>query len=466
MTERILFLTGHLAERRLRQVLAGLGETPFTWEVENIGVKVAALMTDPIVLRRLPRPVLADRVIFPGRAALNPVRLSHEFGVAFERGPDELADLPRRLGAAGEAPDLSRHDVRIFAEIVDAPLLSFDALIARAHALRAQGADVIDLGCRPGMAFPHLEDAVRRLRQDGAVSVDSGDPSELRRGALAGANYLLSLNEATLDIRDGTEATPVLIPATHGDLDSLLRAAELARARDIPCLLDPVLDPIHFGFTASLLRYAALRARLPDAQVLMGTGNLTELTDADSAGVTAMLLGICSELAIGNVLVVQVSPHTRATVAEHDLARRIMYAARTNADLPRGYADGLLQVHDRVPFAQSAADVASLAASVSDRNFRIATAPDGVHVFNGRMHETGRTALDFFPALNVETDGAHAFYLGTELMKAEIAFALGKRYVQDEKLDWGCATPEAPRDATRLADIGHTLRAKRHADDS
>lgn len=466
MTERIVFLTGHLAEKRLRQVLAGLGDTPFTWDVENIGVKVAALMTDPIVLRRLPRPVQADRVIFPGRAALDADRLSHEFGVAFERGPDELADLPRRLGAAGGPPDLSRHDVRIFAEIVDAPLLSLDALIVRAGGLRAQGADVIDLGCRPGTAFPHLEEAVRRLRQDGAVSIDSGDSSELRRGALAGADYLLSLTEATLDIRDGTAATPVLIPATHGDLESLLRAADLARARDVPCLLDPVLDPIHFGFTASLLRYAALRARLPDAQILMGTGNLTELTDADSAGITAILVGICSELVIGNVLVVQVSPHTRATVTEHDLARRIMHAARANADLPRGYADGLLQVHDRVPFADSAADIAALAASVSDRNFRIATAPDGVHVFNARMHETGTAALDFFPALGVETDGAHAFYLGTELMKAEIAFALGKRYVQDEGLDWGCATPHTPPDPARLAEMGHTLRAKRHADDS
>ena len=57
----------------------------------------------------------------------------------------------------------------------------------------------------------------------------------------------------------------------------------------------------------------------------MGTGNLTELTDADSSGVTAMLTGICSELAIRNVLVVQVSPHTRETVAEHDFARRLMY---------------------------------------------------------------------------------------------------------------------------------------------
>ena len=82
----------------------------------------------------------------------------------------------------------------------------------------------------------------------------------------------------------------------------------------------------------------------------MGTGNLTELTDADSSGVTALLLGICSELHIRNVLVVQVSPHTRRTIEEHDAARRIMFAARADASLPRDYGAALLQVHDRKPF--------------------------------------------------------------------------------------------------------------------
>ena len=101
-----------------------------------------------------------------------------------------------------------------------------------------------------------------------------------------------------------------------------------AQKRGLRAILDPVIDPIHFGFAESLSRYREMRARLPEAEMLMGTGNLTELTDADSVGVTALLLGICSELAIANVLTVHVSPHTRRTIEEHDAARRIMYAAR------------------------------------------------------------------------------------------------------------------------------------------
>ncbi len=42
-----------------------------------------------------------------------------------------------------------------------------------------------------------------------------------------------------------------------------------------------MLDPIQFGFMTSLERYAELRRRDPDVEILMGTGNLTELTDAD-----------------------------------------------------------------------------------------------------------------------------------------------------------------------------------------
>ena len=49
---------------------------------------------------------------------------------------------------------------------------------------------------------------------------------------------------------------PVLIPAVPGDLDSLGRAIDAAAsARGSAFIADPVLDPIHFGFAASLGRY-------------------------------------------------------------------------------------------------------------------------------------------------------------------------------------------------------------------
>jgi dihydropteroate synthase-like protein len=462
MAERILFLTGHLARPRLEKILAETDAFGFAWSVIDVGVKVAALMTEAIILRRLPRPVDADRVMVPGRCRADLARLTTELGVPFVRGPDEVQDLPGFFGQHGRGVDLSRYDIRIFAEIVDASALDVDTIVARATAMRTAGADIIDIGCLPDTPFPHLEDAIRAVRAIGCdVSVDSADLEELRRGAKAGARFLLSLTEANLDLADETGAVPVLVPTRHGELDTLLRAAELADKRGISSILDPVLDPIHFGFTHSLGRYAELRRRLPSAEILMGTGNLTELTDVDSVGVTAALLGICSELLIRNVLVVQVSPHTRRTIQEHDAARRLMFAARDDASLPKGYGSALLALHDKKPFPNSPGEIAELASQVKDANFRVEVAEDGIHVFNRKIHRVAQNAMALFTELGVEHDGPHAFYLGTELMKAEIAWRFGKRYAQDSPLDWGCAADPVGEDLTRPAEPGQTLRARK-----
>jgi dihydropteroate synthase-like protein len=460
MAERVLLLTGHFAYPRLVKLMNSLGALPFTWRVHDIGVKVAALMTEAIILRRLPRPLDADRIILPGRCRADVVSLSREIGAACERGPDEIVDLPAFFGRGGRKVDLSRHEIRIFSEIVDAPGLPLDAILARATAMRQAGADVIDLGCLPDTPFPHLEDSVQALKAAGhVVSVDSADPDELERGAGAGADYLLSLTESSLHIARKYPVTPILIPQPHSDLESLRRVAQAAAAEDISFILDPVLDPIHFGFAASIARYIETRRLMPEAQMMMGTGNLTELTEADSSGVTALLLGLCSELSIRNVLVVQVSPHTRRTLAEHDAARRLMYAARSEQALPKGFGAGLLQVHDVKPFLSSPAEIEERAKDVGDTNYRIEIAEDGIHLYNRDAHHVARDAMALYPFLEVAGDDAHAFYLGTELAKAEIAFALGKRYIQDEPLDFGVATEHVEEDLTRLRAIGHTLRA-------
>jgi dihydropteroate synthase-like protein len=442
-------------------VLEGMN-AEFGWKVLDIGVKVAALMTEDIIVRRLPQPVEADKIMLPGRCRADLDRLASRFGVPFLRGPDELKDIPVYFGRARKAADLTKYDIQIFAEVVDASALSVDAILKRAEDYAQKGADVIDLGGLPDTPFPHLGETVRALRQRGyKVSVDSANPEELLRGGKACADYLLSLNEETLHIADQVASIPVLIPKEHGDMASLYRAMDALDKKGRAYLVDPVLDPINFGFMESLGRYAALRRKRPDAEILMGTGNLTELTDADTTGITAVLLGIASELHIRNVLVVQVSPHTRRTVEEHDLARRIMFASRAEHELPKDYADGLLCLHARRPFPQSPEEIAEAAREVRDKNFRIEIAEDGIHIYNSDGHHIAQDAFDLYPKLGVDQDGAHAFYLGAELARAEIAWRLAKRYAQDEPLDWGVAADAPAEDKTRLKEAGHTLIAKR-----
>ncbi|MEQ1695044.1 MAG: DUF6513 domain-containing protein [Hyphomicrobiaceae bacterium] len=465
MSERLLFLTGHLAQGRLTTTIDSAGLESGSWRVANIGIKVAALMTEAIVKNRLKAPLDADRVIVPGRTRMNLDSLSAHYGVTFQRGPDELFDLPVFLGRGGKPPDFTKHNLRIFAEIIEAPGLSLDEIVEKAAILRAKGADVIDIGCLPGAPFPHLEDAVKALIAAGhKVSIDSGDPDELRRGIAAGANFVLSLDETNLDMAAGTACVPILVPKPHGDLASLIRAIDKAKSLGIPHIADPILDPIIFGFTASLERYAQLRHQRPDVEILMGTGNLTELTDVDSGGLTATLVGICTELGIANVLIVQVSPHTRRTIEEHDAARRLMYRAREDGSLPKGYGgNGLIGLHDLQPFPVTSAEISATAVTIRDDNFRIQVAVDGIHIYSRQGHQIVTDPFAAFPKLGVESDGGHAFYLGYELAKAEIAFELGKRYAQDNPLDFGLATDKKSPDFTQCAPESTTLLAKREA---
>ena len=440
MTEHILFLTGRLAEKNLHRVLEAMQPAPFRHSVLALSLQVAGLMTSDMIQRRLADAGGFDRIMVPGRCRGNLDTLTSHFGVPFVRGPDDLKDLPRYFGREAAPVDLARHDVRIFAEIIDAPNMSLDAILDEADGYRNAGADVIDLGCLPETPFAHLEEAVAMLHAAGfAVSVDSMDSGELLRGGRAGADFLLSLKEETLWIADEVASTPVLIPSTPSDMASLFRVIEAMERKGRDYLADPIIEPIHFGFTESLLRYRDLRRKLPDVKILMGTGNLTELTEADTIGIQALLMGIVSELRITNILTTQVSAHACGVVSEADRARRVMYAAREAGELPQGFGETLLALHSLDPFPWTADEIAATAAEIKDPSFRVQISPDGLHVYNRDGMRSATDPFKLFPHLGLESDGSHAFYLGVELARAQIAWQLGKRYVQDSELDWGVA---------------------------
>lgn len=460
--ERLLFVTGKLAEKSVARVLSEISPRAFDYELRVLGITVAALMTADFIERRLGDVTGFDRVILPGRCRGDLAALSASFGVPFERGPEELKDLPQHFGTRRRQRALDRHDVRIFAEIVDAPQVSVEDVLARAARYRADGADVIDVGCLPDTPFPHLAETVQALKAAGyEVSVDSLQEAELLTGARAGADYLFSLSEDTLWIADEAPVTPVLIGRDPRDLDSLSRAIEHCTAAGRRFYADPILDPIHHGFTDSVLRYRELRARHPDAPIMMGIGNLTELTHADTLGVNTLLLGIVSELGVSAVLTTEVSGHCRSVVREIAHARRVMYAAREDNMPPRHLDEGLLALHARKPFPYTAAEIAAFANDVKDPNFRIQVAADGIHVYNRDGLRVGVDPYELFPLLNVEDDAPHAFYLGLELARAQIAWQLGKRYNQDEELDWGCVYTPPQSDIRHFAAEKSTLAARK-----
>jgi len=439
---RRVFLTGQLARDALRRTLAECGDG-FDWTIEALRIKVAALMTTDYIESTLTLPP-CDVAYLPGLCQASPESLSDSFGVPFVKGPKDLRDLPGFFGqaVAGYRPD-GEHALTILAEINDIDRLDDATILEIAERYRRAGADLIDLGCSPERPVKNVGRVVALLRERGfRVSIDTFNDEEALSADAAGAELLLSLNSRNLHLASRLRsATPVVIPDQEQGLPSLTRNAEEAlRLGARRVIVDPVLEPIQFGFSASIRRYCEAREAMPDADMLMGVGNLTELTEADSTGINALLLGVMSELRIGWALTTEVAPWALGSVRELDCGRRMMHHAAGRGTLPKGFDDRLVTTRDARLTRPTEPELREMQARLTDRNFRIETDGEAIYVFNSERFVKDTNIRDIFPRLGVTDDASHAFYLGRELMKADLARRLGKKYIQGEPLHWGYLT--------------------------
>jgi dihydropteroate synthase-like protein len=384
-----------------------------------------------------------------------------------EKGPNDLRELPGHFGKPAAVGNYGAWDIEIAAEINNAPKLTRAEIRQAADYFHESGADIIDIGCTPGLPFPALGDVVRELAAAGRrVSVDSFDPQEIRTAVEAGAELVLSVNGSNIDVVGdlaGTRARVVAIPELGGTLDTLEPTLAALTSKGVPYLIDPILEPIGYGFTKSIERYAETRRRYPEAEMLMGIGNLTELTAADSTGVHAVLIGICQELGIRAVLTTEVIPWARGAVREVDIARRLMHYAVTGRTIPKGVDNRLVTVKDAALLEYSEEELRALQAGITDPNFRIFAGRDGITVLNNERFVRSRNVADLgaiFDQLDVD-EPSHAFYLGAELAKAALAVALGKTYRQDGTLSWGYLTPAEREKPTHTRLTARSKRARR-----
>jgi dihydropteroate synthase-like protein len=409
---------------------------------------VAALATTPWIGRHLSIPEGIDRVLLPGLCAGALDVIAAQTPAAVERGPKDLRDLPLFFGEhAGVPAGYGMHDIEILAEINHVPQMTLEEILTQARTLRASGADVIDLGCDPGVPWSGAGDTVRALRDAGLrVSIDSFNAAETEAAVAAGAELVLSVNRSnaatarSLFERHGCEF--VVVPEVPTTLEGLDEAVQALHGAGVPFRIDPVLEPIGFGFATSLGRYLDVRRRYPDAAMMMGVGNLTELTDADSAGLNVLLAGICQELGIRSVLTTEVINWCRSCTRELDLARRLVHYACTRHVLPKHLEPDLVVLRDPRMREHGEAVLRELAERITDRNFRLFAERGLMHVLNGRMFIQGSDPFELFRQMSERDtiDPAHAFYLGYEMAKAVTALTLGKNYVQDQALRWGFLT--------------------------
>lgn len=442
--ERILFVTGRFAEEPLRRVVSQLAaESGFVGHVAVTKISVAALLHTDWLAGQLKIEAPVDRAIVPGWCQGDLSQLESQFGIPFELGPKDLFDLPAHFGSVHQDPvDLSQYSIEILAEINHAPRMTDGEIVELSEHYRSSGADLIDLGCIPGESWSRVGDVTRLLVDRGfRISIDSFDRGEVEAAVGAGAELVLSCNQSNIGWASQLDAELVAIPETPFSLETLELTVRQLSDGDARFRIDPILEPIGFGFAASLGRYFEARRRWPNLDIMMGVGNLTELTEVDSAGMNFLLAGICEELGIHSVLTTEVINWARSSVREFDLARRLTRHSVQNRALPKHVDSKLVAMRDSKLREQGEAILGTLAGQITDPNYRIFAERGNIHVMNRDGYWRGSDPFELFRRVRENAEKSlsegHAFYLGYEVCKAATALRLGKQYVQDEELDWG-----------------------------
>ena len=443
--QRILFVTGRFAEHAVQGAVADAAALfDFDYEIIVLPITVAALMHADWVRRKLTIDRPFDRVLLPGWCQGDLASLSEACGLPFELGPKDIRDLREHFGGATVAPDLSRYDIEVLAEINHAPRLTDQQIVIAADHYRASGADFIDLGCIPGESWPRCGEVTRLLKSAGfRVSIDSFDRAEVEAAVDAGAELLLSVNAGNRDWAAGLGVELVAIPDHPHDLDSLQPTIDFLQSRGAKFRIDPIIEPIGYGFATSLARYYEARRRWPGCEIMMGIGNITEMVEVDSAGANVLLAAICQELGIRSVLTTEVITWAQSAVQEFDRARRLVKHAVDHRTVAKRVGSGLVMLRDERVREFGAAELQSLANQLTDPNYRIFVERGEIHVMNRDGYWRGRDPYLLFEQFTAGArplEPAHAFYLGCELSKAVTALTLGKQYTQDQALQWGILT--------------------------
>src|SRR3954447_26520422 len=122
MADHIHFVTGRLAAHSLQKTVESLAhDIGFDYSIGVLPITVAALMTPEWIAKRINVPDEATRVLIPGYCSDDLAAIQTVVRVPVERGPRDLRELPRFLGAPPMPTDYGAYDIEIIAEINHCP---------------------------------------------------------------------------------------------------------------------------------------------------------------------------------------------------------------------------------------------------------------------------------------------------------------------------------------------------------
>lgn len=365
---------------------------------------------------------------------------------------------------------------RIVAEIVNAPKMTDDEIRLKAEYYADSGANIIDIGMMAGMNMP--KDAARAITivkesMDLPVSIDSMNPTEIEAAVSAGADLIVSIDANNMKeiSKFGTHLPVVVLPTDfhkglfprQADERVTLLEKNIAKAKEYgftKIIADPILDPlISPGTTESIAATRKFRQNDKHTPIFWGVGNVTELMDADSPGVNAMLAGLAAELEVSFLLTTEVSDKVRGSVIELNRASEMMFLAKKRESIPKELGiDLLILKEEKLKIDQidkEMIETTEILDIINDQKYF----PDPKGCFKILIDRENRDILLLYykrsnmikPELIIKGKNAknlyktaskkgiistleHASYLGSELEKANIALRIGRSYIQDNPL--------------------------------
>jgi len=300
------------------------------------------------------------------------------------------------------------------------------------------GADIVDLG----FGFDATQEEVHRVMEaimdiPGPIAVDTQDPS-LIKASLPRADLILSLHpgniNATAPFIAAAGSGAVIIPG-DGDIDENISLAEKAGISRL--IADPILQPAGSGLVNSLCRFKKF-----DIPLFFGAGNVIELLDVDSVGMTGLLAAMAYEIGASVIFCSEHSDKTKGCIAEMRRATEMMYLTGEHP-YPKDLGIDLFKIKEKrrrrePPLTYNSVQDAEPMPDdiVYDPygNFRIGIEGEYIVAVRKNHAVRGRCWQDVLSTL-LKYEGVsrldHAAYLGAELFKAELAIKYGRSFEQD-----------------------------------
>ncbi|MGC9105838.1 MAG: dihydropteroate synthase-like protein [Thermoprotei archaeon] len=480
---RILLVTGKLAYGIVSEVASEISKKyGVQIDVIRLNYPVAALMTSRYIAEELRKASSKDLskydvILIPGLSWGDAREIEKVVGTKVWKGTEDAYDLEIAVKAILDGVKLSETepaDIVLRVEktrtshlrgfevafeinglkfpLRSPPFLIFLELDATKDFKRELNRvkDFVDV---PVLGYPagfSDRDAVKShvkalLEEFPLVGVDSDSPEILEEAVRSGAGVVLNLTEENYEKLSRIKKDPAFVVAPADPEFAIhlpqfaRKVAELGFERII---VDPILSPPPFGLVRSLANYLKLTEELREFPFMMGTLNVTELIDADSPGINALLVSMALELGV-SVLLTREGNKTRWSTAELRLAAEMATLSGGKSYLKDLGLDLLVLKDKKRKYDQIPVDAKPVTSSepVMDRGYvRVYKGEDeiGVEWIEGdkRIALRGRNGLYLARELvrTANPSPEHAVYIGYELAKAEIALALDKNYTQDAPL--------------------------------